>query len=63
MDDRAPRHRLAVLEHELAARQVDDRLHAVPVRPDLHARGNAVELEADRHRLGWLATTPAAAVM
>jgi hypothetical protein len=32
------------------------------VRPDLDAGRDAVELEADRHRSGWLATTPAAAV-
>jgi hypothetical protein len=38
-----------VLVDELAAREVDEGLDAVPVGPDLHAGRDAVELQADGH--------------
>ena len=58
-DDGAPLEALAVLEDELAGGEVDDRLDAVPVRPDLHARRDPVELEPDPH--GWTGSSRPAA--
>ena len=48
-DDGSPLEGLAVLEDELPAGEVDDRLDAVAVRPDLDARRDPVELEPDPH--------------
>jgi hypothetical protein len=49
-DDRPSLELLAVLEHDLATREIDDRLDAMTVWPDLGAGWDAVELEPDRHR-------------
>ena len=48
-DDRPPLELLAVLEDDLAGSDIDEGLDAVPVRPDLDARRDAVELQLDGH--------------
>ena len=48
-DDDVPAQAESVLEGDLAGRHVDDGLHPVPVRPDLRARRDTVELDVDGH--------------